>query len=164
MDQSWDLAFTNTKGSAYVVGQVWVATDVAFYLVAQFRRIVGFVDSLDAVRDLTAKYPHSTAKYVEGKANGPAIMDVLQREIPGLIDVQPRGDKASRLEAVSPLFRAGNVYLPDPNLPGCAWVNDYVEELTSAPACADWDQCDATSQALDQLMHGPTQKLMIYAA
>jgi predicted phage terminase large subunit-like protein len=164
--QSWDLSFKDTQAASHTVGQVWLRVGPNFYLVDQVRAIMGFVDSLDAIRRLTDRYPQTTAKYIEGKANGPAIMDVLKREIPGLIEIEPRGAKPARLEAVSPLFRSGNVWLPDPQRSGFAWVHEYVDELTTAPACLHWDQCDATSQALDQLnqaLHKKPLQMWVYS-
>jgi predicted phage terminase large subunit-like protein len=45
---------------------------------------------------------------------------------------------------------AGNVYLPHPAI--YAWVNDYVEELTTFPNSKYKDQCDSTTMALNRLV------------
>jgi predicted phage terminase large subunit-like protein len=71
---------------------------------------------------------------------------MLQREIDGLLPVNPEGGKIARASAVSPLIEAGNVYLPHPLY--CPWVNDFIEECAAFPNGAHDDQVDAMTQAL----------------
>jgi predicted phage terminase large subunit-like protein len=92
------------------------------------------------------KWPMATTKLVEDKANGPAIISTLRNDVPGIIAVQVRSSKESRLIATQPLFEAGNVYVPDPGLN--PWVNDYTEELIGFPHMPHDDQVDATTMAL----------------
>lgn len=147
--QSWDFAFDGKDGSSYVVGQVWGRVGADKYLLDQVRDRMNFTQSIRALRNLSAKHPRAKAKLIENKANGPAIISTMKREISGLIPVQPDGTKVERLHAVSPQFEAGNVYIPDPSI--AAWVNDYVEELVSFPNSAHDDQVDTTTQALANL-------------
>lgn len=144
--QSWDFAFDGKDDSSYVVGQVWGRIGADKYLIDQVRDRMSFTESIQAFRNLTAKYPMARAKLVEAKANGPAIINTLNREISGIIPVNPFGSKSERLHAVSPQFEAGNVYIPHPNT--ATWVHDYVEELVQFPNGANDDQVDATSQGL----------------
>lgn len=145
--QSWDLTFDDTKHGSYVVGQVWCQSGSNCYLVHQIRKRMDFVASIAAVMLLTKSYPQATRKKVEKKANGAAVLAVLRSKITGLIPVEPKGDKPTRLRAVSPLFEAGNVWVPRKE--HVAWVEDWVEEITTGPLAAEHDdQCDATSQAL----------------
>jgi hypothetical protein len=62
-------------------------------------------------------------------------------EVSGLVLVTPEGGKVARLNAVAPLFEAGNVLLPDPTLR--PWVHDYIEELATFPGAPHDDQVDA---------------------
>lgn len=152
MIQSWDFSFKETKTGSYVVGQVWGRVGAEKYLVDQVRARMDFVASLAAVRALTAKWPQAVAKLIEAKANGPAIVASLRKEIPGLIEIEPggvgtgKGAKDARLTAIAPEFEAGNVILPDPTI--APWVHDYIEELVTIPHAANDDQGDCTSQAL----------------
>lgn len=73
---------------------------------------------------MTAKWPTTQAKLVEDKANGPAVIQMLRREIPGLISINPVGGKVVRAQAVSPDVEAGNVYLPLPEI--APWVHDFI--------------------------------------
>ena len=147
--QSWDMAFKDTKGSAYVAGQTWGRKGANKYLLDQLRDKMDFVKTIQAVKTLTEKWPKAMAKLVEDKANGPAVISSLKDKIPGLIEVQPEGSKESRAYAVSPQVEAGNVYLPHPMI--YQWVDDYVAEMTSFPNGTYKDQVDATTQALQRL-------------
>ena len=142
--QSWDCSFKDTRDSDYVVGQVWRRSGSSYYLIDQVRERMDFVRTKQAIQRMTAKYPQATAKLIEDKANGPAVIASLRSEIDGIIAIDPRDSKAGRLHAVSPLFEAGNVFLPE----GRQWVGDFVEELTRFPNAANDDQVDACTQAL----------------
>lgn len=144
--QSWDFAFDGKDSSSFVVGQVWGRVGADKYLIDQVRDRMNFTQSIRALKNLSAKHPRAKAKLIENKANGPAIISTMKRQISGLIPVQPNGTKVERLYAVSPQFEAGNVYIPDPSI--APWVNDYVEELIAFPNSADDDQVDTTTQAL----------------
>jgi predicted phage terminase large subunit-like protein len=103
-----------------------------------------FVGTKQAIQQMTAKYPQATAKLIEDKANGPAVIAALRSEIDGLIAFDPHDSKMGRLNGASPLFEAGNVFLPE----RAQWVGDFVEELTRFPNAANDDQVDACTQAL----------------
>jgi len=161
MIQSWDLAFKDTSNSSFVVGQVWARSGACICLVDQVRAKMTFPETLRAFRDLHLKYPQCTVKLVEDKANGPALIQTLQREIPGIIAVEPDGSKEARAHAVSWLIEAGNVYLPESSL--APWVEDFIEECAAFPKGAYADQVDACTQALSRLQHGwPERGILIY--
>src|SRR5262249_27217746 len=69
--QSWDLAFKDTKASAFVVGQVWAKKDADKFLLDQVREKLNFPKTIEAVLNLSTKWPQATAKLVEDRANGP---------------------------------------------------------------------------------------------
>ena len=147
--QSWDMTFKDTKTADFVVGQVWGRKGANKYLLDQVRDRMDFPATIQAVRTLSAKWPLARAKLVEDKANGPAVIATLKREISGLIPVEPQGSKESRAWAVSPEVESGNVYLPDPSI--APWVHDFVEECAAFPNGANDDQVDAMTQALMRL-------------
>jgi predicted phage terminase large subunit-like protein len=93
---------------------------------------------------LSAKWPRCTAKLIEDKANGSAVIQMLQHEIPGVLPVNPGGGKVARAAAVSPLIEAGNVYLPHPHF--MPWVTDFIEECAAFPNGAHDDQVYAMTQ------------------
>lgn len=142
--QSWDMSFKDAKESSYVVGQVWAKKGANKYLVDQVRDRMDFVKTVRAVREMSKKWPQATAKLVEGKANGPAVISILKDEIEGLIEVEPQGGKESRASSVSPQVEAGNVWLPE----DAPWVDEFMDEHADFPKSVNDDQVDTTSQAL----------------
>lgn len=154
--QSWDFTFKDTDHSDYVVGQVWMRRGPDAFLLDQVRRRAGFSESCQAMLDLTARWPQAVGKYVEDKANGPAIMNALRSKVSGLIPVNPEGSKYARAAAITPLVEAGNVILPDPvAVDGTAWVTDLTEEARDFPSAAHDDTVDAMSQAVHRLLLVP---------
>jgi predicted phage terminase large subunit-like protein len=143
--QSWDLAFKGTSSSDYVVGQVWARRTADRFLLDQVRGQMTFTATKTAFRSLVAKWPAAARKLVEDKANGPAIVDELQREIGGILPVEPEGGKEARAHAAAPYVEAGNVYLPHPSI--APWVHDFIEEHAAFPKGANDDQVDAHTQA-----------------
>lgn len=147
--QSWDMTFKETQEGSYVVGQYWIRSGADKYLVDQVRARMDFSATLSAFRTFNAKHPECSKRLVEDKANGPAIISALRKEIAGIVPVETDGSKYARFESISPQFESGNIYLPDPSI--APWVNDYIEELVSFPNAQNDDQVDATSQAVREL-------------
>lgn len=151
--QSWDFTFKDLDGNDFVCGGVfaWAGADV--YLVYRIKERLDFPGSISAIRSLSAKYPQATLKLVEDKANGPAIIAMLKREIAGLVPVEPQGSKIARLAAASPVIESGNLHLPDPSIAPFD-VEDYIAEMIAFPKGAHDDQVDMTSQALARIKAG----------
>lgn len=149
MIQSWDCTFKDGTTNDFVCGQVWGVVDSEYYLVDQIKERMGFVDTCKAIRALTLKWPKATYKIVEDKANGPAVVDALRKQIPGFKLVNPEGGKIARVHAVEPIWESGNVYLPCPEMAPWVYAPDgFLDEITGFPARAHDDQVDAMSQAL----------------
>ena len=142
--QSWDCAFKDTQSSDYVVGQVWGKQGANKYLLDQVRARMDLPDTLRAITTVSSKWPQSTAKLIEDKANGPAVIQLLQNKIPGLIPVNPQGGKEVRAHAASPDVEAGNVYLPE----DAPWIHDFIEEHAAFPTGKYDDQVDSMTQAI----------------
>lgn len=155
--QSWDMAFKDKASSDYVVGQVWLRIGIDAYLLDQVRARLSFTKTIDAVLALAARWPQSLAKFIEDKANGPAVMNALARRVPGMIPIEPEGSKYARAAAVSPFVHAGNVHLPTAEL--LPNVEDLLEEARAFPNGANDDTIDALSQALNRLLLMPLFEL-----
>ncbi|MGD7788205.1 phage terminase large subunit [Propionibacteriaceae bacterium Y1700] len=154
--QSWDLAFKGGTRSDYVVGQVWARVGADCYLLDQVRGRWSFTETCAQIEALTKRWPAATAKYVEDKANGPAVMDALRGRVAGLVPVNPEGGKEARAAAIQPLVEARNVWLPA----RAEWVDGLIEEAAAFPNATHDDQVDALTQALTKLMiTRPTQKV-----
>lgn len=144
MAQSWDLSFKDTSKSDFVAGQVWGRIGAEKYLVHRVNERLDFVGSIAEITAVSRRFPKAYAKYIEDKANGPAVISALKKKITGLIGVEPEGSKEARVFAMSPEWEAGNVYLPHPDI--APWVNDYIENVVGFPNLAHDDEIDATSQ------------------
>lgn len=146
MVQSWDMAFKETKTSDFVAGQVWGRLGANKFLLDAYKERADVPKSIGAVEAMTGKWPEARAKFVEDKANGPAVMQILRGRVPGLIPVEPMGSKESRVYAVQPEIEAGNVYLPHPRL--MAWVDGFINTCSGFPNVPHDDEVDAMTQAL----------------
>lgn len=144
-EASWDCSFKGGVKNDYVVGQVWHKDKAKFYLLDQFRAKADFPETVAAVRQIANTW-RPLPIMIEGKANGPAVISALQGEISGILEINPAGGKESRASSIAPLFEAGNVYLPHPQM--AAWVEESIQEITMFPRAPHDDVVDAMSQAL----------------
>lgn len=151
--QSWDMAFKSTASSDYVVGQVWLRIGTKCFLLDQVRRRMNFNETVNAVLAMSTKWPQAIQKFIEDKANGPAVMSALNGRIFGMIPIEPEGSKYARASAVSPLVWSKDIVLPDPLLlPG---VEDLLVEAADFPNGTHDDTIDAFSQAVNRLLLMP---------
>jgi predicted phage terminase large subunit-like protein len=146
---SVDAAFKGSDTSDFVAVQVWGKRGPDVYLLDQVCERLTFTATLTSIIELRKKWTAVRAVLIEDKANGPAIIDVLKKAIPGIIPVEPDGSKLARAHAVTSYWEAGNVYLPHKAL--APFVTNLVNELTSFPTAAHDDQVDALTQALRHL-------------
>jgi predicted phage terminase large subunit-like protein len=119
-------------------------------------------ETCDDLIDMSKRHPKATAKVIEYAANGPYVMALLRKKVPGMVPATPEGSKTHRVltsakndserdaRAISMqvLFRAGNIWIPHPEMPGFEWVLDYIEEIVGFPTAPHDDDVDMTSQAL----------------
>jgi predicted phage terminase large subunit-like protein len=81
------------------------------------------------------------AVLIEDAANGPAVCQLLQRQIPGLISIRPNGSKVSRAHAVAPLMEGGQLAFRSGN-------DALINELLGFPNAAHDDLVDAFCQGV----------------
>ena len=155
--QSWDMAFTKSEGSAKVAGFVMGKAGADIYIRDLVNDKMDFTESVAAVRTLSGKWKSARAKVVENKANGPAIVNTLKKEIPGMVEFNPKGSKEERAMSVTPYFEAGNIHFPDPK--ANPWVEDLIRDLLMFPKGEYKDTVDALVQGILYLMEKPTSKI-----
>jgi predicted phage terminase large subunit-like protein len=130
--------------------QIWGKRAADMYILDNWVGKVDFTTALQQIRNMLKKWPMVGAKFIEDKANGTAIINVLNKEIGGFIPVQTgREGKIARVHAVSPWIQSKNVHLPRSK----DWVHDFVEECASFPNGSHDDQVDAMSQALNKFIY-----------
>lgn len=155
--QSWDMTFTNSDSSDFVVGQLWGRHGADYYLLDQLRGRWSFTESCAKVEELTERariqFPRTAPRVlIEDKANGPAIIDALKHKVSGIIPVKPDGSKEARAHACTALWESGNVLLPDKSI--APWIDEFRLELLRFPSGAHDDCVDSATQGLRYLSAG----------
>lgn len=149
------MAFTKSEGSAKVAGYIVGRSGADIYIWDLVNEKMTFTESVAAVRTLTGKWPKARAKVIENKANGPAIVDLLKKQIPGMVEFNPKGSKQERALSVTPYFEAGNIHFPKPET--APWVHDTIQDLLMFPKGEYKDDIDALVQAILYLMDKPAK-------
>lgn len=147
--QSWDCTFKDSDGSDYVVGQVWGRKGPNKYLLDMVRARMDFPTTMNAILNMTRKWPQAYMKVIEDKANGSAIIQVLSRKVEGIMPVTPKESKLARVQSILPQIECGNVYLPN----GAAWLEEFIDECCKFPNGKHDDMVDAMSQALSKMLN-----------
>ncbi len=145
--QSWDMRFKKAKSGSFVVGQVWGFWGEYKALLDQVRGQWGFEESCKAMIALSNKWPLAKKRWVEDKANGPAIEDRLNKRIKIKLVEPNGGDKAARMQATQSDWSNQTVLLPPPE--EFDFVEPLVKRLLEFPKEPN-DEGDATSQALNE--------------
>ena len=147
---SVDASFKGDDSSDYVSIQVWGKKGQDYYLRYCLNKRLNFPDTVEAIKTIYRLFPRARTVLIEEAANGPAIIQTLQREM-FIIPVTPLGGKISRVNAISPAIESGHVFLPDPAK--APWVSDYIDQWTAFPNSKYDDMVDATSQALARMIY-----------
>lgn len=155
---SLDAAFKDTKNSDYVALQAWGRKGADKYMIKRMREQMGFSATVQAVRSWRSwaieQGFNLTAILIEDKANGPAIIDTICKEISGIIPIEPEGGKVARAFAIQPEHEAGNIWLPDSSQD--PRIEEFISETASFPAVAHDDETDAFTQAINWLRNRVT--------
>ncbi|MBA3366138.1 MAG: phage terminase large subunit [Actinobacteria bacterium] len=145
--QAVDSAFKTGVSADFSVIATWATDGKIFYVIDVWRRRVEFPE---LVREITSHAlehgPEAIA--IEDAASGQSAIQELRANtnLP-IIPVRPQGSKESRLAAVSGLFEAGKVLLPQ----NAAWLGAWIEEHVEFPQGRHDDMVDTTSLALSRI-------------
>ena len=85
---------------------------------------------------------------IEDKANGPAIIQRLKVNVPGVIEINPRGGKIGRMQAAAVEWQARDWVLNR----RAPYTQALIEQITTFPNSRYDDMCDAMSQAASWLL------------
>lgn len=158
--QSWDCSFKDTDGSDPVAGHVWAKRGANYFLIDHKGGRMDIVKTMQNINEWHKKHPDAIGKLIEDKANGPAVIRIMRDKVSGLIPIKATKSKAERLNAVVPLWQAGNVWIPDKIEvePGvfvpCDWAAEIIEQYAAfrpEKKVQRDDEVDAGSQALNWL-------------
>jgi predicted phage terminase large subunit-like protein len=139
---SCDLTFgTKARTSDYAALLAAGRQGANYYILHVVREKLDYPQTVAAIRSLVDRFKPSRV-LVEQSASGFAVLQSLQREIPGLIGVKPGADsKTARFSACAAVIEAGQVFLPHPSL--FTWVEIVLDEFSTVPAARHDDVADA---------------------
>lgn len=160
MIMSVDAAFKDEKQNDYVSIGVWGKSGARIFLLDCINEHLNFTATIRKIKVMKARYPQTSAILIEDKANGTAIIQVLKDEILGIIPVSPDASKEARVNAVSHVIEAGNVYLPKDR----KFTWEFIDQCASFPNGKHDDMVDMMSQALSRLIFTRTMRRMIKEA
>ena len=149
MVQSWDCTFKDTSKSDFVCGGVIGRRMANMFVLDCVNRRMDIIETMNAIREMTKKWPGAELKLIEEKANGAAVIQMLRQEIPGLIPINPDKSKEVRVRAWVGRAEAGNIYLPHPVL--FPWVRDFIHQCKAFPNGINDDMVDMAGQAFLRL-------------
>ena len=169
-----DLSFKGLQTSDYVCFMCWIRVGPYFYLVDIVRGKWSLHQTMQHFKAFCHKHPNAGTKYVEDKANGPALISLAEEASndPYLKGVRPwpekkpnvgssrfkikepslaQMSKVERLMLTQPEFENGMVYVPK----NIELVETYIHELTSftekGSTTGNDDMVDTGTMALIEL-------------
>lgn len=154
-----DATFKDTAKSACVAIGVWGKLNNNYYLIDLLNKRMSFTETVKAIMVFKTKHPKTNAIYIEDKANGSAILDVLRKKVGTVLPFNPGKDsKESRASAVSPMVEASQVFLPK----FASFTTEFVDQCASFPNGANDDMVDVMSMALNLLRNRIAVAAVVY--
>lgn len=169
---SIDATFKDLQTSDFVAMELTGIKQGNSYLRYLVRKQMDLPDTIDKILYLCKKFPEIETIYIEDKANGPGIVQVLkkwrkklniaERDFPSVVPVEPAGGKYSRAQTASVYQRDGRCYIPcekDAHILSCendfvweenglSYAHCYKQELGTFPFATNDDLVDAFSQGI----------------
>jgi predicted phage terminase large subunit-like protein len=146
--QVWDCSFKKTVTSDFVVGLAGARKGANLYLLDRSKKRNDMPGTKRQILEFSNKWPFIMWKGVEDKANGPAVISELQKDLPGLVSMDSVDGKPARWHATAPAVESGNVFLP------CCthWTDDFIEVCASVPSGKYDDDADALAYLILKLL------------
>lgn len=144
---SVDTAQTANERADFTAITVWLESSTGLhYLLDVIRDKLEFPEMCSLI-DKTAERWDVNAVLVEAKGSGLQYIQTRQGKttVPIISISTNNNSKEFRFDAVSPLFEAGLVYLPEK----APWLSEYERELMAFPNAKHDDQVDSSSQYLE---------------
>ena len=145
---SVDATFKDKETGDFVAIEVWSKRGVDYYLRYLINKRLDFPKTLEAIGTVMRLFPEVRYVLIEDKANGSAIIQTLQSRIHGVIGINPKGGKVSRVNAIAPAVESGHVYLPQ----DATFAEEFIDQFTAFPASEHDDMVDAASQCLNWMI------------
>jgi predicted phage terminase large subunit-like protein len=152
---SVDCAFKDTATSDYVaIAVIGVKGRKRYVLNVVNEHLDAAATEAEIRRQRDVHRPIS-AVLIEDKANGPAVIQRLKINVPGVVEINPQGGKIARMFAAAAEWQAGDWYV-DRN---AAWTEPFIQQLTMFPNARNDDMADMMSQASAWLLQRPVNSV-----
>lgn len=163
---SVDGTFKKGENTDFVAMELWGIKNGDAWLYKYVNKRMGFVETLDKIKQYCREFPQIDELIIEEKANGSAIIDTLRYSdnIPPIVAVNPLGGKYSRAQAVAPFVSERHCHIPTDWT--AAELNDiesdsldeikpfdlFIDQHATFPFAKHDDLVDSMSQALARLI------------
>ena len=144
---SVDATYKDSKRSDYVAIHVYGKIDDDYYLLDRTRKRMTFTATCKEIVRMKNANPLVRQIYIEDKANGSAIIEVLRTQVSGVVPITPKESKYARAEAIADIQQEGRIRLPQKT----GWTYELINEFATFPNGAHDDEVDCCSQALNKL-------------
>lgn len=141
---SIDAAMKGDTNSDYNAIAIIGTNGVDYYVLDVLNFHADVTILVQKVRELRKRYGNDTPVLFEAKANGVAAMQILRREMSGILDTTPSKDKIERALLVKYLFDSMNVKF---NIKGFVW-GEVQAQFTAFPHGRHDDIVDAVVQGI----------------
>jgi len=148
--QAWDTAFKKTDSADFSAGITLGVTDNRYYVLDLYKEKVEYPELKRSVQQYFDKWKPQVI-LIEDKASGQSLLQELKRQtrLP-LLPYKVDRDKVARANSITPIHEAQLVYLPEKT----AWVNDFIDSLSSFPNGVHDDDVDSFTMVLDYASRG----------
>lgn len=109
---------------------------------------------LQKIREVRGRWGQSTPVLIESKSNGLAAIQLLRKEMSGILETNPVKDKVERALVIKYLFDSENVYFAVRGLV----FGEILSQFTQFPHCTHDDIVDAVVQGITWLMKLPMNR------
>lgn len=151
---SVDATMGASKNSDFVEIMVVGGKGRRLFVLDDHHERMDFNQTKAAIRAMRAKWPRAQI-LIETKANGPALINDLARELGRVTGFDPKSDsKEARAQFLASMVEGGDVFLPTALL--CSWVPAFLAEFAGFPAKKHDDRVDALSQVALYKMAQPS--------
>jgi predicted phage terminase large subunit-like protein len=154
-----DTAVKDKETSDWTVCGAIGQKDAMVYVLDVLRAKVKIDGMAALLKSLLERVPGIGQKFVEDKASGTPLVQLLRKTVAGIQAVNPgSASKPERARLnILPRLSAGQVYLPE----GAPWTDEFVAEFAGFPGGRHDDQVDMLSLGMGKL--APTGKNSLYA-
>ncbi len=146
---SVDAASTVSARSDFTAIHVWGRKGAKRVMLDRVYRKIEYGELLREFDRIVAEWPEATIKLIENKSNGITLITDRRDTVPGIVPVNPTGDKMARANHI-PFEGGGNLWIPN-----ASWADEYVENMVGFGAGGMHDDdVDATSQVMERWATG----------